>query len=70
MAGAGFKLFSNNSVLTAQEVNTYMMEQMVMVFSGTAARGSALPSPSEGMHAYLTDSNSFTFYDGSTWRNV
>ncbi len=70
MAGAGFKLFQNGNTLTATEVNTYMMEQMVMVFADAAARDSALPSPSEGMHVFLKSNNSFLFFDGSSWRGV
>jgi hypothetical protein len=70
MAGAGFKLFSNGSVLTAAEVNTYMMEQQLMVFANAAARDAALVSPSEGMHVFLKDTDRVLFYDGSSWRNV
>lgn len=69
MAGAGFKLFQNGSVLLASEVNTYMMEQQIMVFAGTAARGTALPSPSEGMFAFLKDTDTLTYYDGSDWQD-
>jgi hypothetical protein len=39
-----------------------------MTFAGTAARGSAIPSPVEGMAAYLNDSNILSLYDGSTWK--
>ena len=67
MAGAGYKSFSAGSVLTAVEVNTYLMQQSVMVFGGTAARGSALPSPSEGMVTYLNDLNQVQYYNGSAW---
>jgi hypothetical protein len=70
MAGAGFKVFANGNTLTAAEVNTYMMEQMVMVFASATARDSALITPSEGMHAFLKDSDRLTFFDGSVWRNV
>ena len=69
MAGAGFKLFQNGNVLIASEVNTFMMEQQIMVFAGTAARGTALPSPSEGMFAFLKDDEKLTFFDGSVWRD-
>jgi hypothetical protein len=47
MAGAGFKIFQNGSTLTATEVNTYMAEQMMMVFANAAARDAALTAPSE-----------------------
>lgn len=69
MAGAGFKLFQNGDVLLASEVNTYMMEQQIMVFAGTAARGSALPSPSEGMFAFMKDTDTLTYYNGSDWQD-
>jgi hypothetical protein len=35
-------------------VNTYLMQQAVMVFTNEAARDAAITSPSEGMIAYLT----------------
>ena len=69
MAGAGFKLFENGQVLLASEVNTLMMEQQIMVFAGTAARGSAIASPTEGMFAFLKDTDTLTYYDGSDWQD-
>ena len=68
MAGAGFKLFQNGQVLLASEVNTYMMEQQIMVFAGTAARDAALASPSEGMFAFLKDTDKLTYYTTS-WQD-
>jgi hypothetical protein len=65
LAGAGFKLFENGNVLTALEVNTYMMQQQVMVFEDAAARDAAILSPSEGMFAFLKDTNSLTVYTTS-----
>lgn len=71
MAGLGFKVFTAGEVLTAANVNGYLMEQSVMVFGGTAARGSAIgTAAAEGMVTYLTDSNSITVYDGSAWQTV
>ena len=70
MAGAGYKSFSAGSVLTAVEVNNYLMQQSVMVFGGTAARGSAITSPSEGMVTYLTDLDQLQYYNGSAWTQV
>ena len=69
MAGAGFKLFENGQVLLASEVNTLMMEQQIMVFAGTAARGSAIASPTEGMFAFLKDEDKLTYHDGSDWQD-
>ena len=67
MAGAGFKTFTAGAVLSAADVNTYIMQQQVMVFGGTAARGSAIASPSEGMFTFLTDTDTLEFFDGSSW---
>jgi hypothetical protein len=70
MAGLGYKVFTAGEVLTAANVNGYLMEQSVMVFGGTAARGSAIGTAAEGMVTYQTDSNTITVYDGSTWQQV
>lgn len=67
MAGAGFKTWVNGDVLTAADVNTYLMEQSVMVFASTAARDSAVTSPTEGMFAYTSDSDTLFYYDGAAW---
>lgn len=67
MAGAGFKDFQAGEVLTAVDVDTYLMQQTIMVFAGTAARGSAITSPSEGMFSYLQDTDSVEYYTGSNW---
>jgi hypothetical protein len=65
MAGLGKKTFTAGEVLTASDVNGYLMDQMVMVFGGTAARGSAIPSPSEGMLTYRTDDKVVEVYNGT-----
>lgn len=62
-----FKTFTAGEVLTAADVMTYVMNQQVMVFAGTAARASAIASPSEGMFTFLTDSDSIEYFDGSDW---
>jgi hypothetical protein len=72
MAGAGAKLFTSGSVLTADQVNTYLMDQAIMKFASTTARDAAFggagePTLSEGMFAYTTDTNTLWFYDGSAW---
>ena len=69
MAGAGFKSFVNGNVLLASEVNTFMMEQQIMVFAGTATREAAITSPSEGMFAFLKDEDKLTFYDSTQWKD-
>ena len=56
--------------LTASEVNTYLMNQSVMVFANAAARSAALTLPTEGMTTYLADINKVQFYDGAQWISV
>ena len=70
MAGLGRKVFTAGEVLTAANVQDYLQDQAVMVFAGTAARGSAIGTATEGMVTYLADSNEITVYDGSAWQQV
>lgn len=68
MAGAGYNLFATGNVLTAAQVNTYLMQQSVMVFASSAARTTALSGVlAEGMVSYLQDTNSLEVYDGAAW---
>ena len=66
MAGLGRKTFSPGDVLTSSDVQGYLMDQSVMVFAGTAARTSAIPSPSAGMVAYST-ATQLQVYNGTAW---
>jgi len=61
------KVFTPGEVLAAAEVNEFLMDQAVMTFAGTAARGSAIGTATEGMLTYLADSDSFEFFDGSNF---
>ena len=68
MAGAGYKLFSTGDVLSASDVNTYLMQQTVMSFASSAARTTALASVlAEGMVTYLQDTNVVEIYTGAAW---
>jgi hypothetical protein len=65
-AGLGFKTFNTGDVLTANDVNGYLM-QGVLVFASAAARDAAITSPQEGQFAYTKDNNSLWYYTGSAW---
>lgn len=72
MAGAGAKLFTSGSVLTAAQVNTFLMDQTIMTFATTSARDAAFggagePTLAEGMYAYTSDTNTLWYYTGSAW---
>lgn len=63
MAGSGRRIFSPGEVLTASNTMNYLMDQAVMVFPDSGARGSAIGSAvSDGMVSYLTDTNSVEVY--------
>lgn len=64
---SGYRSWTPGEILTASNVQNYLQDQSVMVFSGSAARSSAVVSPDEGMLTYLLDLNRFEFYDGSSW---
>ena len=75
MAGAGAKLFTSGAVLTAAQVNTYLMDQSVMVFATTTARDAAFGGAgetvaAEGMYAFTSDTNTLWFYTGSAWESA
>lgn len=72
MAGAGALLFTSGQVLTAEQVNTYLMDQSIMRFATTAARDAAFggagePTLAEGMFAYIDADNTLYYYSGSSW---
>jgi hypothetical protein len=64
------KEFESFTRLDASDVNTFLMDQSVMTFAGTAARGSAITTPVEGMVTYLEDSNSFEYWDSAEWDSL
>ena len=65
-AGLGFKDFTTGEVLTAADVDGYLM-QGIWVFASAAARDAAVTSPQEGNACYLKDTDVIQVYTGSTW---
>jgi hypothetical protein len=65
MAGLGRRVFVAGEVLTSANVNGYLMDQSIMVFSDATDRDSEIPTPSDGMFVYQQDTNSLFFYNGS-----
>ncbi len=61
------KTFVAGTLATASDVNTYLMDQSVMVFASAAARNTAIPTPTEGMFTYQTTNDHFTVYNGTEW---
>jgi hypothetical protein len=61
------KTFVAGTLATASDVNTYLMDQSVMVFTNATARNTAIPTPTEGMITYQTASDHYTIYNGTEW---
>ena len=65
---AGYRDFQTGEVLTAANVNDFLMEQAVMTFADDAARTTALTDVlREGLLTYNLDTNRLEVYDGSAW---
>jgi hypothetical protein len=67
---AGKKTFVAGEVLLAQDVNDFLMDQSVMNFASSAARSSAIPTPTEGMTTYVQDRNQIETFDGAEYRGM
>lgn len=65
-----YKVFTNGSPLPASDLNTYLMNQSVMVFANSTARSAALTSPTEGMTTYLEDTNKVEVWTGAAWTDI
>ena len=68
MAGQGFRTFVDLDILTAEQVNDYLMSQAVMVFDDASDRSTQLGvSVAEGMVTYLRDTNQVEKYTGAAF---
>jgi len=69
------KTFLQGDILTANELNQYLMDQVISVFADTSARDNAFggagePVLAEGRFCYLQSTNAVQFYDGSQWQDA
>jgi hypothetical protein len=65
---SGWKQWVAGEEVTAPDFQNYVQDQVVQVFAGSAARGSALGTAvTEGMISYLNDTNSVEYYSGASW---
>jgi len=71
MAGQGFRTFVDLDILTAEQVNDYLMSQAVMVFDDATDRDTQLGvAVAEGMVSYLKDTDQLKKYTGAAWVNI
>jgi len=69
MSGLGRKVWSAGDVVAAADVQGYLQDQTVMVFADSAARSSAIGTPTQGMVSYLEDTSTLQVY-GTAWADV
>jgi hypothetical protein len=72
MAGSGIRVFAAGEILTAAQVNGYLMDQTVTRFADAETRDGAFgglgqPVLTEGRICYLDDVNLIQFFNGSSW---
>lgn len=67
----GYKDWASGNTLTAADLEDYTVLQSVMRFASAAARDTALASVlTEGLLAFLLDSNTLTMYSGTAWSTI
>lgn len=64
---AGFKVWTTGDLVNASDFNNYLQEQVIGRFDSATQRDAQITSAEEGMFAFLKDTNTLTFYDGSSW---
>jgi hypothetical protein len=68
---AGYHDWTAGETVTAANVEEYLQLQTIMRFADAATRDAALAAVlTEGLLAYLIDTNTLTVYTGSAWSSV
>ena len=70
MPGLGRRVFTATEVLTAANVNGFLMDQSVMLFASSAVRATAIGTAAEGMVTYRSDFNILEVFDGTSYVGI
>lgn len=62
---AGFKHWDELDILTAADLNSYLMDQVVVRFASIAARDAAIPTPADGQLCVVTGTGLYTGHGGA-----
>jgi hypothetical protein len=70
--GSGYRTFTAGEVLTASNVQNYLMDQSVLSFADSTARATGIGTANfeEGMLSYLQNTNQLEVYDGAAWSQI
>ena len=67
---SGYRTWTPNEVITANNVQSYLQDQTVMVFDSNAVRSTAVVVPTEGMLSWLESDGKYQYYDGVNWQDL
>jgi len=67
---SGYRTWTPGEVITANNVQTYLQDQTVMVFPSAAVRSTAVVVPTEGMLSWVESTNRYQYYTGATWEDL
>jgi hypothetical protein len=75
VAGEGVRIFQEGEILRADQVNGYLMDQVISRFADAATRdasfgGFGQPVLTEGRFCYLDDVNEVQYFDGAAWQSA
>jgi hypothetical protein len=58
------------NIATVASALQLILKRAILSFTSASSRNATLTSPTEGMMAWLQDTNTMTQYDGTTWQTV
>jgi hypothetical protein len=67
---SGYRTWTPGEVITANAVQSFLMDQTVMVFPSAAVRSTAVVVPTEGMLSWNEAENAYQYYDGASWEDL
>jgi len=67
---SGYRTWTPGEVITANNVQTYLQDQTLMVFPSAAVRSTAVVVPTEGMLSWVEDLNKYQYYTGAAWADL
>ena len=70
MAGLGRRVWAADEILSADDLQDYIQDQVVFVYNDASARTSGILAPSEGMVSYLKNTNALEVFDGANWVDI